>query len=89
MNYCGFCDRTTTEVVPTETCKDIQVCDVLGESVCTEYAQWTEVNCRRFCGFCVGMSNLYCMYNVIQNNGAFPWRPRVQTLQESRGWYGR
>ena len=37
-------------------CKDVQNCAQYGKSVCTQYHDWANQNCQRFCNFCFSNS---------------------------------
>ncbi|XP_076470008.1 uncharacterized protein LOC143300296 [Babylonia areolata] len=52
---CNF--HTSISSVPSGTqgpdpCQDKVNCPGYGKEVCTVYAQWSQVNCQRYCGFC-------------------------------------
>lgn len=42
----------TTIVVTSDPCQDLERCVEYGGDVCTAYAAWSKINCRRHCKFC-------------------------------------
>ncbi|XP_071167719.1 uncharacterized protein [Mytilus edulis] len=62
--YCRLCtpaqlamkDSQVTTLPPALCVDKLDDCKLYGKSSCTgEYSSWAKENCRRYCGFCVGL----------------------------------
>lgn len=43
---------SSTNVVSSDPCRDIEKCNEYSDNVCTEYQPWARKNCARHCKFC-------------------------------------
>ncbi|XP_067937593.1 zinc metalloproteinase nas-15-like [Watersipora subatra] len=64
-SYCGLCQTAAISTVATSTstqqgvCKDtIDDCSEYDRSVCENYLDWSNKNCRSFCGLCEATSTV-------------------------------